>query len=430
MKRTIFIVFLLLVLTIAMSSQDVTKLPSRYPNDFIMRNDAAMKDINKAYLEKKSYAYAGAIKRLTAEADAAFKKGPFSVMYKKSTPKSGDKHDYISIGIYWWPDPSKPNGLPYIRHDGEVNPETKNDTFDKNSLVQFTASVLDLTSAYVITGERSYANYAAELIKVCFLYPETKMNPNLNFGQAVPGINDGRKEGIIESVNFVGVIEAAKILNKNSILKDADYANLKKWFKEYLKWLMESKIGQEEFNATNNHGTWFAVQAVQYAKFTGQNALAKKILGDIVPSRIASQVTSDGKLPEELARAIPLHYSIYALTAFMILSKMAEEIGIDYWNFKTADGKSIKIALDYILPYIEGSKKLTVNGKEPVEKMSAQIFFVSFLRYAAVKYKDKKYEECADALLERAYSEEADKFLGFKKDSDRENLLFPESFNK
>ena len=28
-----------------------------------------------------------------------------------------------SVGPYWWPDPSKPDGLPYIRKDGHKNPE-------------------------------------------------------------------------------------------------------------------------------------------------------------------------------------------------------------------------------------------------------------------------------------------------------------------
>src|SRR5438067_13340378 len=27
-------------------------------------------------------------------------------------PPSGDVHDYYSLSPYWWPDPSKPNGLP------------------------------------------------------------------------------------------------------------------------------------------------------------------------------------------------------------------------------------------------------------------------------------------------------------------------------
>ena len=57
-----------------------------------------------------------------AAADHAMTEGPFSVMDKQIAPPSGDKHDYMSRATYWWPDPSKPDGLPYIRRDGQTNP--------------------------------------------------------------------------------------------------------------------------------------------------------------------------------------------------------------------------------------------------------------------------------------------------------------------
>ncbi|MGB8844729.1 MAG: alginate lyase family protein, partial [Terracidiphilus sp.] len=60
-----------------------------------------------------------------AAADRAMTEGPFSVMDKPVLPPSGDKHDYMSRATYFWPDPSKPDGLPYIRHDGQTNPENR-----------------------------------------------------------------------------------------------------------------------------------------------------------------------------------------------------------------------------------------------------------------------------------------------------------------
>ena len=62
-----------------------------------------------------------ALEQLKHDADASLIVGPFSVMHKKLTPPSGDKHDYMSFAPYWWPDPSTPDGLPYIRRDGEHN---------------------------------------------------------------------------------------------------------------------------------------------------------------------------------------------------------------------------------------------------------------------------------------------------------------------
>jgi len=63
--------------------------------------------------------------RLRQEAEKALLLSPPSVMDKPRPAASGDPHDYFSYGPYWWPDPAKPDGLPYIRRDGEVNPDSK-----------------------------------------------------------------------------------------------------------------------------------------------------------------------------------------------------------------------------------------------------------------------------------------------------------------
>ncbi|WP_146531059.1 alginate lyase family protein [Novipirellula artificiosorum] len=44
----------------------------------------------------------------------------FSVTDGGVVPPSGDPHDYMSVGPYWWPDPNKDDGLPYIRRDARV----------------------------------------------------------------------------------------------------------------------------------------------------------------------------------------------------------------------------------------------------------------------------------------------------------------------
>ena len=64
-----------------------------------------------------------AFDKLLHEAKRARASGTFSVVDKNLTPSSGDKHDFMSVAPYWWPNPNTPNGLPYVRRDGEVNPE-------------------------------------------------------------------------------------------------------------------------------------------------------------------------------------------------------------------------------------------------------------------------------------------------------------------
>ena len=54
-----------------------------------------------------------ALDRLRNEMNRALAFEPVSVMSKELVPPSGDKHDYMSQGPYWWPDPEQPDGLPF-----------------------------------------------------------------------------------------------------------------------------------------------------------------------------------------------------------------------------------------------------------------------------------------------------------------------------
>src|SRR2546422_2386765 len=54
-------------------------------------------------------------------------------------------------------------------------------------------------SAYYFLGEESYAIHATELLRIWFLSPETRMNPNLEFAQGVRGFNTDRKSTRLNS---------------------------------------------------------------------------------------------------------------------------------------------------------------------------------------------------------------------------------------
>ena len=84
-----------------------------------------------------------ALENLRKTADKALKNDAYSVTHKKITPPSGDAHDYLSYSRYWWPDPEKPDGLPYIRKDGVVNREliVKG---DRERLGDFTLSLIHI----------------------------------------------------------------------------------------------------------------------------------------------------------------------------------------------------------------------------------------------------------------------------------------------
>src|SRR3954468_23656050 len=86
------------------------------------------------------------IKGVVKDAEKVMDMPNLTVTDKPQPPPSGDKHDYMSLSPYWWPDPSKPDGKPYMRKDGQVNPER--DKYDQPKLDRFTEAAGDLALAY------------------------------------------------------------------------------------------------------------------------------------------------------------------------------------------------------------------------------------------------------------------------------------------
>ena len=297
-----------------------------------------------------------ALDRLRRDATKALKAGPFSVMDKSRTPPSGDKHDYLSLAPYSWPNPNTKDGLPYINRDGEVNPESKTGS-DSPAMSRMSSSVQTLAFAYYLTGEETYAEHAAKLLRVWFIDPATRMNPHLNYGQGVPGIADGRSYGIIDTHVLVGVVDAAGLLESSPAWTGEDRKGMTSWCEGYLKWLKTSKLGQKEDKATNNHGTWYDAQVVSLALYVGQEDLARETLEAAKHRRIDAQIEPDGSQPRELARTKSFGYSLFNLHALFTLASLGDRVGVDLWHYRSHDGRSIQSALDLVAKYADPEKK-------------------------------------------------------------------------
>jgi hypothetical protein len=345
-------------------------------------------EITKARLNKGDQSLQPALKHLRLEADDALKQGPFSVMDKKQTPPSGDKHDYTSLGPYWWPDPKKPEGLPYIHRDGRVNPEARTNDTDRPAFGRMTDAVDSLALAWYFTNHEPYAVHAAKLLRTWFLDPATKMNPHLQFGQAIPGRTQGRDIGIIDTARLVTIIDAIGLLESSSAWTAKDQNAMRVWCAEYLKWLRTSKHGLGEEKKLNNHGTWYDAQVVSLALYTGQKDIARQIIQKVPARRINKQIKSDGSQPHELARTKSLGYSIGNLRGLFNLATMADKLGADLWHYESPDGRSIKKALDFLAKHIETGQEWPY--KQITRQSPASLF--SLLRRAAIAYNDDKYE--------------------------------------
>ena len=330
--------------------------------------------------------YDAAVAKIEADAKKALSEGPFTVTSKTQAPPSGDKHDYMSQAPYFWADPKSPNGLPYIRRDGERNPEI-NKYPDHKILDELENSVETLSLAYYLKGDETYATKAVQLLRAFFLDPATKMNPNLEYAQAIPGVNTGRGIGLIETRGLTRVVDAIGLLNGSKALTDADKQGLKDWFGKFLAWMQESKNGRDESASKNNHGSSYDVQTASYALFIGKRDLAKQIIETAKAKRIALQIEPDGRQPLELERTRAWSYSIMNLDELMQLATLGDVVGVDLWNYKTTDGRSIRRALEYLYPFAIGEKWTY----QQLGEWQPQDLF-PLMRRAAVKYRDDKFK--------------------------------------
>ena len=339
-----------------------------------------------------------AVEKLRIDADKALQIVPHSVMEKSLLPPSGDKHDFLSLAPYWWPDPDKPDGLPYIRRDGQKNPQSREGT-DDDTMGRMCTDVQTLALAYRLTGNEQYAAKAATLLKVWFLDPATKMNPHLEYAQGIAGINTGRGIGIIDSHPFIEATQAVGWLQGSPEWTAELQQGMKEWFRAYLDWMLTSKNGREEAKAGNNHESWYLAQTAAYALFVGDPAQARKSVEHGL-ELIAAQIEPDGRQPLELERTRSYRYSCFNLEALFTLAEFGPAVGVDMFGYRTSDGRSLRAALDYLAPYFKTGTKWP--GQQITEVKQPDELLANLLRRAAIAYNEPAYEEMIhDAKLEK-----------------------------
>ena len=357
-------------------------------------NNLALYDLNKIILAKEMAErgldpFATALTELRLKADEMLAGKPVSVMDKKYIPPSGDKHDYYSLGPYWWPDPDKKDGLPYIRHDGKRNPEYAE--YDGPLLNRMSEAVFLFSLAWVYTGERQYAEAASEWIRTWFLSPETRMNPHLEYGQAIPGITEGRGIGIIETDEFIDVVEAVDMLRGSGALKKEEDDAIVQWFKEYNHWLLTSQKGWDERRWHNNHGTSYDAQVAAFALFTGDDSTALMILDSVKMKRIDRHFEADGSQPFELERTKAMGYSIYNLLHHFRNAIMAERFGMDLWHYENPKGGSINKGVTYLIPFLTGEQEFPYEQLGGMEGQLSRLMEV--LRMSGDRLKDPEIQD-------------------------------------
>ena len=181
--------------------------------------------------------------RVVKAAKKYLKEAPITITATKSSRSAGGLHDFFSEGDYWWPDPQNPDG-PYIQRDGMSNPN--NFVEHRQYLMRLSVQVPALVAAWKLTKDERYSKHAVKHLHAWFIDEKTRMNPNLQFAQAIHGRFTGRGIGIIDTIHLVEVAQAIEVLKDSNALSMNDLGGLIQWFTEYLKWMTTSKNGIDE----------------------------------------------------------------------------------------------------------------------------------------------------------------------------------------
>lgn len=340
-------------------------------------------------------------KKIVKEADKRVGKPVITITENENLQASKDPHDYFSIGRYFWPDPDKPDGLPWINRDGETNPDAVKAS-DEKKLGEMIHAVEYLSLAYHLTGDEKYGAEAARFLRGFFLDAETKMNPHLNYGQSVPGKETGRGWGLIDTRGFMILPDVLKLLEKCPAWTVKDREGMKAWWTAYGDWMQTSKIGLQEKKAPNNHGAAYDVQLSAVLLMAEKKEDAKKVLGESLANRLDAHITSEGKQPRELARTKSWSYSCFNLKNICKGAVMAQSLGIDLWSHEGEGGKgSLRKAMLYLVPFLknpEGWSEKQITKFEPKEARY-------WLNVGAVVYEE---EAIRSAQKEFAPMEKAD----------------------
>ncbi|KZP34707.1 chondroitin AC/alginate lyase [Athelia psychrophila] len=312
-------------------------------------------------------------------ADFLAAQGPWSVINKTALAPSGNIHDYLSWAPYWWPNCTgvgntselTPQQIwvecPYYDRDGLFNP----DRLLVNNTGAFEAmsdAVLYNALAWVLTGATKYSANTAHYIDTWFVNNATAQTPNLEYAQMHRGPDGqvGDQTGLLDFHQMAKLVSGVLILiqGNSSAWTTALNTQFMDWITNYIDWVNQSPLAQAEKASTNNHGTYFYNQFVSLQILVGDIQGATSSIQEYFSGIYQGQISSTGEQPLEASRTHPYHYRCYNLAAMITNARIGEYLGLNFWNFTTAGGATIKMAADFAM-----AQNLTEVGDGPLYEL-------------------------------------------------------------
>ena len=341
-------------------------------------------NIDKLNKVKSDDSYITIKKKIQNEGTALLATGVLSVCYKEDCSFVSDKHFYVSLAPFWWPDLKNQSGR-YVRKDGVINPEV--DKYDSNRLLELSSRLKTLSIAYFLSEDKKYLDSYLSLIQCWFIDSATYMYPNMEYSQIRIGHDDnkGRAEGLIDAYNFNDIIESVRLVQSMNSFPPSLFIQLKSWFSSFLQWMQDSEIGIKESEASNNHSIAYDVTLLNISVFVGNKSTQKKIKKSFA-NRMQSQILIDGSQPEELKRTRAFNYSVYNLSHIIDYYYIQKNLGN---RISKKDLTLLRSAIDYLNQYV-GYQYLFPYSEIGNWKSSEDAFKRLFNRYMRMGKNIKK----------------------------------------
>lgn len=313
--------------------------------------DIACLERARRALARPGHRLGSARELLLSEADRLCRTPPESVVSKPTPAPGGDAHDYLSLAPDAWPTLRRTGGSGWQQRDGNLNPAAQRDDYDAARLARMTDRCLTLGAAWYFTGQRVYAQAAAEQIRCWFIDPETRMRPHLNYAHSVPGDLAGQGSGLYETASLWKVTDSLGLISTSGMMDAEDLAALRLWFGTFSDWMFNSPSGFEGYVWHDWRGTSHDAQRALYRLFCGDGAGAANVIRHGLTLRLAAQFDREGRQAAALDSDRPFSASLRNLEAHLLLNRYAEQVDIDRWN-RVCCGRRVRAGLEYLLPFM------------------------------------------------------------------------------
>ena len=305
-----------------------TEIPLRF------YNFSRLVEQRRQYKERVNGNIEKIVERLLSDADEALQRGPFSVLNKTSIPPSGDKRDYFHLAPYWWMVKEDGGEVLLKRYEGMRNPASilysnASKAYDRSSLQHVFDDTLMCSLAWFFSGDIRYAQHGSELINIFFVRNETAMKPHLTYAQYI-----GRPShyGIIEMKDLYFFVDAVRLLEYSGVFPDHEALEFKRWLGMYLKWLLNSDIGQEELCTQGNHGVYFDLQVAAISDYLGELDVLQESLVRAY-SRLQMTFLDANSQSDHRSN----HHSLFHMMGWIHIAQIAYWRNIDVWSYTRND---------------------------------------------------------------------------------------------